>query len=139
VSSFDLSRRVLAYLFRRGMSQRADAATRVRYEPLPNDTFRALGPSSPSKEIVPSVADEQVDEVIRRIDAPGGTLFALVGERGAGKSTLLRRIATKSHDVEFVECPRSGLAGSGVVGWLASALAWASAGCSVGEGGASPG
>lgn len=105
VSSFELSRRVLAYLFRRGMSQRADAVAQRQYQPLPKDLFRALGPSCPSLEVVPSVADDQVAAIIRRIDAAGGALFALVGERGAGKSTLLRRIASEGRDVKLVECP----------------------------------
>src|SRR5690606_11186657 len=62
-----------------------------------------------SKALVPSIADAQVTEVIERINAPGGGVFAIVGERGAGKTTLLQRIAAEAEDVHVVSCPFGGM------------------------------
>ncbi len=103
-SGFVVTRRVLAYLFRRDMTRRAETIHTV-YARLPDRDFDALGPNTRSREVVPSVADEQVDRVIARIDAEGGGVFAVVGERGAGKSTLLDRILTRCRDGKKVECP----------------------------------
>lgn len=103
VSSFDVSRRILAYLFRREMSHRADS--KQQHRALPASMFAAMSPSAPSKTVVPSVADDQVAEVIARVNAEGGGVFAIVGERGAGKSTILRRIASEGRDVALLQCP----------------------------------
>lgn len=105
LADFDLSRRVLAYLFRRDLSKRADVTARQPHAPLPAKLYTQLGPSTPSDVIVPSVADAQVSLVIDRINQPGGGVFALVGERGSGKSTILRRIASEGEDAHLVKCP----------------------------------
>ncbi len=102
--TFDLSRRVLAYLFRRDMSRRTAAG--VNYQSLPAETFEALGPEARSRDNVPSIADDEVKHVIQRINAAGGGLFAIVGERGAGKSTLLQRILKEADDTLLLECPQ---------------------------------
>ncbi len=104
VTGFDLTKRVLAYLFRRDLSKRAED-TEASYEPIPKKLYSNLGPSTPSEEIVPSIADAQVSEVIERVNQAGGGVFALVGERGSGKSTVLRRIAAESRDAHLVKCP----------------------------------
>ncbi len=103
LTTFELTRRVLAYLFRRDMSRRT--ATGPQYTRLPTAAFDALGPETPSREIVPSIADDEVKRVIQRINAKGGGIFAIVGERGAGKSTLLRRILSETDDTLLIDCP----------------------------------
>lgn len=109
VSTFDVTRRVLAYLFRRGMSKHAEVHSKIRYRPLQKEVYEQLGPAIASEKIVPSVADQQVEDVINRIDAAGGGVFAVVGERGAGKTTLLKRIAERANDVTLVRCPHGGI------------------------------
>ncbi len=101
--TFDLSRRVLAYLFRRDMSRRT--AFGVSYQDLPGELLEALGPETRSTEIVPSIADDQLQRLVQRIGATGGGLFAIVGERGAGKSTLLRRLLKEAEKTSFIDCP----------------------------------
>ncbi len=104
VTDFDLTKRLLAYLFRRDLSKRTET-TEAAVAPLPKKLYTSLGPSTPSAEIVASIADAQVSEVIERINRPGGGVFALVGERGSGKTTILRRIATEGRDAHLVKCP----------------------------------
>lgn len=109
VLTFDATRRALAYLFRRGLSKRAQNAEHAADQPLPEELFVALGPETSSSEIVPSVADEDLADVAKRIRAAGGGVFAVVGERGSGKSTMLGRLAAESKHILRVACPPGGL------------------------------
>src|SRR5690606_15837438 len=109
VSAFSVTRKFLAYLFQRDMSRQAEQVKEDNYRPLDRDLFESLGPMRLSDEIVPSVADRQLDELILRINAPGGGFFAIVGERGGGKTTLLKRIAERADDIVRVETPYGGL------------------------------
>jgi len=106
---FTWVRRLLAYLFRRDMSHQASKVDAVEYAPISDEAFSLLGPESPSDELVPSAADEQLAEVIARIEAEGGGVFAIVGERGAGKTTLMKRIGDTSEDLTHLACPVGGL------------------------------
>src|SRR5690606_16104210 len=69
VMTFTLTRRFLAYLFRRDLSKKAQASAAVSHAGLPQDVYKALGPDVTSQELVRSVADDQVEEVILRINA----------------------------------------------------------------------
>lgn len=109
IGTFNITRRVLAYLFRREISKKAEEQSKLKFSPLDAERLRTLGPSRPSPEFVPSVADAQIDDVIERIDAPGGGVFAIVGERGGGKTTILQRIAKEADDVTLVRCPFGGI------------------------------
>lgn len=108
IGRFDVTRRVLAYLFRRELDKRADEE-RVALSRLPEETFAALGPELASAELVASRAGDDRVELVARIDRPGGGVFAIVGERGAGKSTLLRSVHDEGQDVVVVDCPSEGL------------------------------
>lgn len=105
ISAFSVTRKFLAYLFQRDMSRQAEEVTEDNCQPLDRELFRKLSPMKHSDHIVPSVADGQVDELISRINAPGGGVFAIVGERGGGKTTLLRRIAERADDIVRVQTP----------------------------------
>lgn len=109
ISTFELSRRVLAYLFRREISKKAETHKLARFSRLPSDSYRLLGPDTVSEKLVPSVADGQVDDIVKRIKAPGGGVFAIVGERGLGKTTILTRIARDATHVTLVDCPHGGM------------------------------
>ncbi|MCA9624774.1 MAG: AAA family ATPase, partial [Myxococcales bacterium] len=111
VLTFDATRRALAYLFRRGLSKKAEDISQVTSAPLSPALHVALGPETHSTEVVESIADEQLDDIIHRIDAPGGGVFAVVGERGSGKTMLLGRIAETSEAIVQVRCRGDGLAG----------------------------
>jgi hypothetical protein len=109
VLTFELTRRLLAYLFRRDLSKKARASLAPAYAPLSPDAFRALGPEVSTVELVRSAADMQVQAVIERIKAVGGGAIAIVGERGSGKTTLVERINTHCPDSLRVTCSIEGL------------------------------
>lgn len=111
VSGFNVTRRVLAYWFRREITKQAkEREVASRREPLDRQRYEALDPERAAELLVPTVADGEVDEVVRCIDAPGGGVFAVVGERGSGKSTLLERIHRTRPDSIVVPCPPGGAA-----------------------------
>ena len=107
--TFTWTRRLLAYLFRRDMTKKAEKGHTVKLKRLPKASYEMLGPERPSDEIVPSVADAQVEEVIKRIQRRGGGVFAIVGERGSGKTTLINRIAETADELSMVRCTSSEL------------------------------
>ena len=109
ISSFNITRRVLAYFFRREINKKADAGSHPMLAPLGTETYVTLSPTTPSQTTVPSVADSHIAEVIERIKAPGGGVFAIVGERGLGKTTVLGRIATEAPNVLLLPCPFGGM------------------------------
>ena len=82
VSAFSVTHKFLAYLFQRDMSRQAEEVKQDNFRPLDPELFQKLGPMQLSYEIVPSVADKQLGELISIINAPGGGVFAIVGERG---------------------------------------------------------
>jgi hypothetical protein len=105
IARFEIIRRILAYWFRRELAKKDERAMDKHVlSPLPEGMANAFDPEREAKEIVPSVADPQLDEVIAVVEAPGGGVFAVVGERGRGKSTLLRRIQARCK-AHIVACP----------------------------------
>jgi hypothetical protein len=114
VLTFELTRRLLAYLFRRDLSKKARASLAPAYTALSPDAFRALGPEVSSVQLVRSAADVQVQAVIERIQAAGGGAIAIVGERGSGKTTLMERIVNECPGSLTVTCSADGLPALGV-------------------------
>jgi AAA domain len=111
VSGFNVTRRVLAYWFRREISKQAkERKAEHQRVPLGADRYATLDPEQLGDALIPGVAAQEVEEVIRCIDAPGGGVFAVVGERGSGKSTLLERIRRDRPDSRVVQCPPGGIA-----------------------------
>lgn len=111
VLGFDIVKRILAYWFRREVEKKSESRTSsVQDVPIDEALYDAFDPEIQAADVVASIADKQVDEVIARINEPGGAVFALVGERGSGKTTLLRRINEKTPDTQLIRCPVGGIA-----------------------------
>ena len=98
-TSLELTRRMMAWMFRREVLRQAnarregetpvrvlDADERGRFNPNATVELDALSPT------MRSVGDELVGEIVELAAGHRGTLSAVIGERGSGKSTLLRRI-----------------------------------------------
>ncbi|MEM9692071.1 MAG: AAA family ATPase [Myxococcota bacterium] len=112
LGGLDVVKRVLAYWFRREISRQADKrGDKDEGALLDDSTYAALSPEHKSDELVASVADEQLEDVIRRIHREGGGVYAIVGERGAGKSTLLERIRDRTEESKLLRCTPDGRAG----------------------------
>jgi hypothetical protein len=109
IVTFSITRRVLAYLFRRGIEKQARSTDSLPNENLPEEKLVALGPERHPPEFIPSDADNSLKDIIRKINLPGGGIFAIVGERGLGKSTLLSRIEAEVDDVLRMRCPFGGV------------------------------
>jgi hypothetical protein len=111
VTGFDVTKRLLAYWFRRHVEKQAERkkGDGQDEELLECEAFDALSPERRPKSFVPSVADAQIKEVISIIHERGGAVYALVGERGSGKTTLLQRIARRTPDTALVSCAARGM------------------------------
>lgn len=109
IVTYSFTRRILAYLFRRGMERQAKVSGSEEYGPLPEKQMESLSPERPAPEFISSAADASLQEVIRKIASSGGGIFAIVGERGLGKSTLLSRIQQSVSEVVTMSCPRGGV------------------------------
>jgi hypothetical protein len=107
VSGFGLARRALAYLFRREVSKKATGEERA-LSPIDPVRAAAFNPDLPSEVMLAQVATKEIEAITRSIDAVGGGVFALVGERGAGKTTVARRILAGRPDSLLVGCPPGG-------------------------------
>jgi hypothetical protein len=109
ISRFNVTRRVLAYLFRRELgkleAERADLETAR----LPDEAFDALGPEAVVDEWVPSDVDEELEKLRERLRLRKGGVIALVGPRGMGKSVLLRRLHRELPDTVLLQAPKSGV------------------------------
>jgi hypothetical protein len=104
---FTLTRRLLAYLFRRDLSKQARQAG-ARYSELAAPLFDALGPEADAPALIASAADSEADALSLRLSAPGGGVVAIVGERGSGKSAFLSRLSREPGSIG-VRCPLGGV------------------------------
>ncbi|HKO89900.1 MAG TPA: hypothetical protein VJU61_02035, partial [Polyangiaceae bacterium] len=120
--SFDLTRRGLAYLFRRELGKLAhgQAASEASLAPLDDATFERLGPASPSTQHIPTELEHVLSQRAHGIRAERGGVFAVVSERGMGKTTTLCRLrelvgaeglGTELIRIEAAQDPLSGLLG----------------------------
>ncbi len=108
VSTFETTRRVLAYLFRREAAKQARERGSRPTKPLAAATYDSLGPQEGTDTPVPGVGDAEIVSIKAAIDSPGGGVFALVGERGRGKSMLLDRILGEKPSSLHMHCPVGG-------------------------------
>ncbi len=106
LTTVTLVRKVLAYLFRRELTKKAEL--RPKLSRIPEEQYLALAPEKEAESLVHTAADEELEAINDRIGQVGGGVFAIVGERGSGKSTLLKRVITHAPDSIYQRCPTGG-------------------------------
>ncbi|TPV93663.1 MAG: hypothetical protein B7733_19345 [Myxococcales bacterium FL481] len=121
LSGLEVTRRLMAYLFRREVAKQAVATGGAdRLQPLDGELRERLLESS-SRDILPPTLNKAIDQVMAVTATTGTTIVAIVGERGMGKTSVLRRLAERSTVAAVrVECPAGGY--PQLVGALTEAL-----------------
>lgn len=111
LSGLEVTRRLLAYLFRRELAKQA-AATEAdeRYRPIENKVRPHFDPELVPDPLLNTVADAELERVAKHLRSGRRTLTAIVGEKGAGKSVFIRRLQESVDDiaVHCVSCPEEG-------------------------------
>ncbi len=111
VSRFDLTRRLLAYLFRRELTRLGPGRSLAPTTPIAADLFAALGPETRSASWVTTDADAPLTGIVSHLRETSGRTVAVVGERGMGKTTTLRRIAGTRGAALLLDAGASGVPG----------------------------
>lgn len=90
VARFEISRRIMAYLFRRKLDRLGHDASTDDLGPLDPVAFAALDPETPAiLTWVPTPTDDRLEELVARAAEGRGGIVALFGERGLGKTRAL--------------------------------------------------
>lgn len=95
ISSFDLARRVHAYLFKRELERLGEGGTTARMRPLHASALEALHPERAPDRWLSCPADEVLQAIAARVEQRQGGVVALVGALGMGKSSLLRALSER--------------------------------------------
>lgn len=103
VGRFDVTRRALAYLFRRKLDRMQETGAR-ELSALEPSVVEALGPGRSCDEVASAPANaEALARVRDRISRAESGIVAVVGERGMGKSTALAALGGGLEGVVSVE------------------------------------
>lgn len=102
VSGFALTRRGLAWLYKREIDRLAEEAPRSRATPLSPQLFEKLSPERPSQGWISGPADEPLEALRARLGRGG--VVALVSPNGGGKSSVLRRLLAGVEGAITVPC-----------------------------------
>jgi hypothetical protein len=102
IGRFVITRRALAYLFRRQLGRREPAGV---VGPIPEAVFDVLGPGTPSMDWIATDADEALTRLAQRIRGRRGGVIAIVGQRGMGKTAALRRLLDAGDDALLLDAP----------------------------------
>ncbi|MGH7281034.1 MAG: AAA family ATPase [Polyangiaceae bacterium] len=109
VGRFDVTRRFLAYLFRRELTKLGSERPRITITPLDPRAFADLGPETESAHWIGTDLDEQLAQLASRIRARRGGVIAIVGERGLGKTSALRKALGQRKDAILLDTPSAGV------------------------------
>jgi len=105
-TSLEITRRLLAWMFRREVARQANAreAEQVALQPIAAAEYPGFNPAvaiasvAELGEATRQVSADLLGEIIELKTTQRGTLSAIIGERGAGKTTCLRRLAAILED-----------------------------------------
>ena len=106
----DVTRRLLAYLFRREVAKQAVATgASENLRPIADEVRARMLEFTDAEHAVSAITDMQRETMREIIATPRTTIAVVVAERGMGKSTFLRQLASEvEQDVLIVECPAGG-------------------------------
>lgn len=111
LSGLEVTRRLLAYLFRRELAKQA-AATEAdeRYRPIEKKVRPHFDPEIVPEPLLANVGGAELERVTEQLRSGRRTLTAIVGEKGAGKSVFIRRLQESAEgiDVHCISCPEEG-------------------------------
>jgi hypothetical protein len=105
IGQFDLTRRTLAYVFRRNLDRLGEQRATWSHEPLPAQVRARLGPAVASDELI-AIAPRKAGRTEAWL-LPDARITALVGERGSGRSTMLANLRQPGRTIA-VDCPFEG-------------------------------
>ena len=101
---FDVTRRGLAYLFRRELGKLGGhAGAAAPLERLEETTYERFGPSTPSTQYLATELDSTLTRHAQAIREQRGGVVAVVSERGMGKTTALHRLQELTGDALSIE------------------------------------
>lgn len=108
VGRFNVTRRLLAYLFRRELGKLEAARTELVTARIPDAAFELLGPEKTCTEWVAADVEAGIEALAERLREKRGGVVAVVGPRGMGKSALLRRLHGMFSDTLLMIAPTEG-------------------------------
>jgi len=103
LSSFDLARRVHAYLFKREIERIGEGRRRSDLDALSDQVLAKLHPGRPFDHWLSCACDGLRDALIERTNLRQGGVISVVATRGMGKSSLLRVIAQRAANSQLIE------------------------------------
>lgn len=111
LSGLEVTRRLLAYLFRRELAKQA-AATEAdgRYKPIGKKVRPHFDPEVLPSPLLSNIASAELERAGTLLQSGRRTLTAVVGERGAGKSVFVDRLRESVEGIELhtIDCPEEG-------------------------------
>lgn len=90
LSSFDLARRIHAYLFKREIERMGEGRALDQLSPLAAEVLERLHPEHAARRWLPCPSDGLRDELVARAAQRKGGVIAILGACGIGKTSLLR-------------------------------------------------
>lgn len=105
LSSFDIARRIHAYLYKRELKRLVNGNTENLRRSLNHSAFESLSPDTASLDAwIPCPADEAYKQIQRRLQTGHGGIIAIIGGRGIGKSSLLQRLHDEQPGAIYEKC-----------------------------------
>lgn len=104
LSSFELARRVHAYLFKREIERLGDERAPATLVPVPESVFEAFDPELPAPRWLACSADEVRDSITASASEGRQRVIAVVAARGMGKTSLLGAVASQVEGAQVIPC-----------------------------------
>lgn len=111
LSDFEITRRILAYLFRREVARTAKSTSDERFDRVDTECYSAFDPDVADLAPIDDVVDAELTTVAGLAGLGRPTFSAVVGERGLGKSTFVQLLRERlGHErIDVVCCPEHGV------------------------------